>query len=107
MNWSFWIGTLSAALNVLFIADFVSYMVSGQSLAAFSFSTGSLSDLILQVHPGMTPEEFMIANGVLLGFSVLLLLLSIWIAYAAAGVISDDSSCACPRRSTTGRRRSS
>ena len=108
MNWGFWVGSLNAVLNVLFIADFISYLICGRSLAAWTAGdVESLSDLLLDVSPGMTPSEFLAANGILLGFSVLLLSASIWIAYASSGVIVDDSSCACPRRSTTGRRRSS
>lgn len=99
MNWNFWLGTMSAILNVLFIADFVSYGITGNSLAAvISGDTGSLSDLLLEHYPGMTSAEFLAANGILLGFSVFLLLLSIWIAYASSGVIRETSSCKCDRR---------
>lgn len=102
MNWGFWIGTLNAILNVLFIADFISYLVCGKSLAAWTVGdVGSLSDLLLDVSPGMTASEFLAANGILLGFSAFLLTVSIWIAYASSGVIVDDSSCSCPRRRTT------
>lgn len=100
MNWNFWIGTMSAVLNVLFIGDFISYAVTGNSLASvISGDAGSLSDLILDVYPGMTSGEFLAANGILLGFSCVLLLLSIWIAYASSGVIKETSSCSCRRRS--------
>lgn len=96
MNWGFWIGTLNAVLNVLFIGDFISYAATGSSLAAVAFGgSDSLSDLILTIHPGMTPSEFLIANGILLAFSVGLLTVSIWIAYASSGVVVETSSCSC------------
>lgn len=99
MNWNFWLGTMSAILNVLFIGDFISYAVTGNSLAAVTFGdAGSLSDLVLDVHPGMTGSEFLIANGILLGFSVVLLTVSVWIAYASTGIIVETSSCKCGRR---------
>ena len=95
MNWGFWIGTLNAVLNVLFIGDFISYAATGNSLASVAFGeTGSLSDLILTIQPGMTPSEFLIANGILLAFSVLLTV-SIWIAYVSSGVVMETSSCSC------------
>lgn len=98
MNWAFWIGTLNAVLNVLFIGDFIAYAATGKSLAAVAFGdAGSLSDLILTVQPGMTASEFLIANGILLAFSVVLLTVSVWIAYASSGVISERS-CFCKRR---------
>lgn len=96
MNWTFWLGTLNAVLNILFIADFFAYAVCGKSLAAFMVDdSGSLSDLLLDVYPGMSAGEFMAANGILLAFSCALLLVSIWIAYASSGVIVEDSSCPC------------
>lgn len=96
MNWTFWLGTLNAVLNVLFIADFFAYAVCGKSLAAFIVDdSGSLSDLLLEVYPGMSAGEFMASNGILLAFSCALLLVSIWIAYAGSGVIVEDSSCPC------------
>ena len=96
MNWGFWIGTLNAVLNVLFIGDFISYAATGNSLAAVAFGeAGSLSDLILTIQPGMTPSEFLIANGILLAFSVVLLMVSIWMAYASSGVVMETSSCSC------------
>ncbi len=102
MNWAFWIGTLNAVLNVLFIGDFIAYAATGKSLAAVAFGdAGSLSDLILNVQPGMTASEFLIANGILLAFSVVLLTVSVWIAYASSGVISERSSCICKRRPKT------
>ena len=83
MNWGFWIGTLNAVLNVLFIGDFISYAATGNSLAAVAFGeAGSLS-------------EFLIANGILLAFSVVLLTVSIWMAYASSGVVMETSSCSC------------
>lgn len=99
MNWQFWLGSLSAVLNILFIIDFASYAFTGLSLAALIFSGDhqSLSDFILTVYPEMTSWEFLAANGILLGVSVCLVLLSIWIAYASSGVIVDDSSCQCPK----------
>lgn len=99
MNWNFWIGTMSAILNVLFIADFIAYAITGNSLAAVTFGdAGSLSDLILDIQPGMSSAEFLIANGVLLAFSVSLLTVSVWIAYASSGIIEETSSCSCGRR---------
>lgn len=96
MNWGFWIGTLNAVLNVLFIGDFISYAATGSSLAAVAFGgSDSLSDLILTIQPGMTPSEFLIANGILLAFSVGLLTVSIWIAFASSGVVVETSSCSC------------
>lgn len=99
MKWDFWIGTMSAVLNVLFIADFFAYALSGESLAALMFGDGSssVSDLVLTYLPGMISWEFIAANGILLGFSVFLVLISIWIAYASSGVINDVSSCNCPK----------
>ena len=96
MNWQFWLGSMSAVLNILFIIDFAAYAFTGQSLAALCFSEDheSLSDVILTVYPEMTSGEFLAANGILLGISVILVLLSIWIAYASSGVIVDDSNCA-------------
>ena len=100
MNWSFWLGTMSAILNILFIADFFAYAFTGSSLAAVCF-TGeheTLSEIILTMYPGMSTAEFIAANGILMGVSVLLVLLSIWFAYASSGIIVDDSSCqVCPR----------
>lgn len=106
MNWTFWLGTLNAVLNVLFIADFFAYAVCGKSLAAFIVDdSGSLSDLLLEVYPGMSAGEFMASNGILLAFSCALLLVSIWIAYAGSGVIVEDSSCPCscilPKKSSS------
>lgn len=103
MNWQFWLGSMSAVLNILFIIDFAAYAFTGQSLAALCFSEDheSLSDVILTVYPEMTSAEFLAANGILLGISVILVLLSIWIAYASSGVIVDDSNCApCACRKT-------
>lgn len=97
MNWAFWLGTLSAILNILFIIDFASYAFTGQSLAALCFAEDhSLADFFLDVYPDMSTSEFLAANGILLGVSVLLVLLSIWLAYASSGIIVDDSSC--PKR---------
>ena len=101
MNWQFWLGSMSAILNILFIIDFAAYAFTGQSLAALCFSDDheSLSDVILTVYPEMTSAEFLAANGILLGISVILVLLSIWIAYASSGVIVDDSNCpVCPKQ---------
>lgn len=99
MNWAFWLGTLNAVLNVLFIGDFISYAATGNSLASVTFGeTGSLSEVILDIQPGMSAAEFLIANGVLLAFSVSLLTVSIWIAYASSGIIQETSSCQCGRR---------
>ena len=101
MNWQFWLGSMSAILNILFIIDFAAYAFTGQSLAALCFSDDheSLSDVILTVYPEMTSAEFLAANGILLGISVVLVLLSIWIAYASSGVIVDDSNCpVCPKQ---------
>ncbi len=101
MKWSFWLGFLSMVLNVLFIIDFMTYALYGKSLAAISFKDGgSLADLLLQYYPEMTAAEFLAANGILLGVSVMLLLLSIWISYYGTGVIVENSSCECkcPRK---------
>lgn len=97
MNWNFWLGTLSAVLNILFILDFAAYAFTGSSLAALTFGKGSssLSDVILTRIPDMTAAEFIAANGILLGISVFLVLVSIWIAYASSGVIKEVSSCDC------------
>lgn len=97
MNWNFWLGTLSAVLNILFILDFAAYAFTGSSLAALIFGDGSssLSDVILTYIPDMTAAEFIAANGILLGISVFLVLVSIWIAYASSGVIREVSSCDC------------
>lgn len=99
MNWNFWLGTLSAVLNILFILDFIAYAFTGNSLAALTFGDGSssLSDVILTYIPDMTAAEFIAANGILLGISVFLVLVSIWIAYASSGVIKEVSSCNCKR----------
>lgn len=100
MNWQFWLGSMSAVLNILFIIDFAAYAFTGQSLAALCFSDDheSLSDVILTVYPEMTSGEFLAANGILLAISIMLVLLSIWIAYASSGVIVDDSNCpVCPK----------
>ena len=103
MKWQFWLGTMSAILNILFIIDFAAYAFTGQSLAALCFTDdhGSLADVILTVYPEMTTGEFLAANGILLGISVVLVLLSIWIAYATSGIIVDDSdlpgSCDCKK----------
>lgn len=99
MNWGFWIGTLNAVLNVLFIGDFIAYAATGSSLAAVAFGgSDSLSDLILDIRPGMSSAEFLAANGILLGFSVVLLTVSVWVAYASSGTIVETSSCSCGRR---------
>lgn len=97
MRWDFWIGTMSAILNILFIVDFMAYAFTGSSLAALTFGDGSssLSDVILTYIPDMTAAEFIAANGILLGISVFLVLVSIWIAYASSGVIREVSSCDC------------
>ncbi len=99
MRWDFWLGTMSAILNILFIVDFVAYVFTGESLAALTFGDGSssVSDLVLDYVPGMTSWEFILANGILLGFSVFLVLISIWIAYASSGIIREVSSCNCPK----------
>ena len=101
MKWTFWLGFLSMVLNVLFIIDFAAYAIYGKSLAALWFDDGgSIADLLLQYYPEMTSAEFLAANGILLGVSVMLLLLSIWISYYGTGIIVENSSCECkcPRK---------
>lgn len=101
MTWTFWLGFLSMVLNVLFIIDFAAYAIYGKSLAALWFDDGgSIADLLLQYYPEMSSAEFLAANGILLGASVLLLMFSIWISYYGTGVIIENSSCECkcPRR---------
>jgi len=101
MKWTFWLGFLSMVLNVLFIIDFAAYAIYGKSLAALWFDDGgSIADLLLQYYPEMSSAEFLAANGILLGASVLLLMFSIWISYYGTGVIIENSSCECkcPRK---------
>ena len=101
MKWTFWLGFLSMVLNVLFIIDFAAYAFYGKSLAALWFDDGgSIADLFLQYYPEMTSAEFLAANGIMLGASVLLLMFSIWIYYYGTGVIVENSSCECkcPRK---------
>ena len=101
MKWTFWLGFLSMVLNVLFIIDFIAYAMYGKSLAALTFDDGgSLADLMVQYYPEMSSAEFLAANGILLGFSVALLLVSIWVSYYGSGMIIENSSCECkcPRK---------
>lgn len=99
MRWTFWLGFMSMILNILFIVDFMAYAFFGKSLAALCFEdNSSLGDLLLRYYPEMTSAEFLAANGILLGVSIGLLLISIWIAWYEAGVIQETSGCNCKRK---------
>jgi len=92
MGWPSWLAVFSAILNVLFIVDFAAYAFAGRSLAAIIFEDNSLSDILLRYYPEMSSWEFLTANGILLGFSIFLLSVSIWVAYKDSGIIVDSSS---------------
>lgn len=91
MDWKFLLALSSAVLNVVFILDFICYAFCGMSLAAAAFDSASLSDLLLTYYPEMTSSEFLAANGILLGFSAVILSVSIWATYYTAGIVRDCS----------------
>ncbi len=82
--------TLSILLNSLFIVDFLCYMFTSKGLGAFVFNDEglqSLSGFITDHYDGMSASEFLLANGILLSFSVFLVIASVWIACYETGTM--------------------
>lgn len=90
MNLKFLLALTSVFLNVAFILDVLLYAYTSKGLGAFVFrdeGLQSLSGFITTHYDGMSPIEFLVANGVLLSFSVVLVVASVWIGFYQSGVI--------------------
>lgn len=90
MNVKFLLAIMSVFLNIAFILDVLLYAYTSKGLGAFIFrdeGLQSLSGFITTHYDGMSPVEFLVANGILLSFSVVLVIVSVWIGFYQSGIV--------------------
>ncbi|HKM14258.1 MAG TPA: hypothetical protein VJY42_05055 [Candidatus Methanomethylophilaceae archaeon] len=78
----YWVAALSGILNCLFLLDFMTLAFAGESLAGMLLGTeSSVVNIVTEHIPGMSPWEFFLANAFILSFVVVIMLISIYIAF--------------------------